>query len=306
MEAKYFVGAPGLGRVSGVGASCLPENKAGAVGFALPPPMYNACGARSAILTNRPHALSSATALQCRRTHRVRMQVGTETNAATEDAGETEIDAAAREVSASTLKSELLGVVNGTNRGIDATRTVKANAVELIKQLDGKGESFTGSGGAELLVGTWRLVFTNALDILSLSLLPFVRIGPIYQNVELGEISGEYNLYNLIDLSPPLDPILNAFDVLGSTVTRIRVTVKGVASPVDSQKLDIKFVRSAVEGVSLLGIDLSELPQLSARIPSSPTGFIDTIFIDDEMRIARAPPTPNAPQDGNYFVLLRE
>jgi PAP_fibrillin len=178
--------------------------------------------------------------------------------------------------------------------------------LELIKQLEGKGESIMGAGGAELLVGTWRLVFTNALDILSLSLLPFVRIGPIYQNVEAGEISGEYNLYNLIDLSPPLDPVLNAFDVFGSTVTRIRVTAKGDVLPSDTRKLNIKFVRSAVEGVSLLGIDLSDLPKLSAQIPSSPNGLVDTIFIDDEMRILRAPPTPNASQDSNYFVLLRE
>jgi PAP_fibrillin len=217
-----------------------------------------------------------------------------------------DIDADAREVDTETIKSELLNLINGTNRGLDATKDVKRSVLELVKQLDNKGESFAATENPELLCGTWRLIFTNALDILSLSLLPFVRIGPIFQNVEAGDTAGEYTIYNVVDLTPPFEPVLNAFDLLGPSVTRIRVTAKGTTSSFAPQKLDIKFVRSAVEGVSLLGFDVSDLPVLATGISNSAVGYVDTIFIDNDIRIARAPPTRNAPNDSNYFVLLRE
>lgn len=37
--------------------------------------------------------------------------------------------------------------------------------------------------GASILTGEWKLIFTSALDVLSLGLIPGVDIGEIYQNI---------------------------------------------------------------------------------------------------------------------------
>lgn len=37
--------------------------------------------------------------------------------------------------------------------------------------------------GASILTGEWKLIFTSALDVLSLGLIPGVDVGEIYQNI---------------------------------------------------------------------------------------------------------------------------
>lgn len=37
--------------------------------------------------------------------------------------------------------------------------------------------------GTSILSGEWKLIFTNALDVLSLGLLPGVEVGQIFQNI---------------------------------------------------------------------------------------------------------------------------
>ena len=73
----------------------------------------------------------------------------------------------------------------------------------------------------------------------------------------------------------------------------------------DDARVDITFVKSAVEGMLLLGRDMSAFPKLEVPL-NSPVGYVETPYIDDTMRIAKSPPTTNAPQNNNYFILLRE
>jgi PAP_fibrillin len=217
------------------------------------------------------------------------------------------IETEAKPVGTDELKRDLLDCVNGCNRGIAASKATRDTVLGIVRELELRGRSWTPplSGGEDTLVGKWRLVFTNALDVLSLSLLPFL-LGQIYQNVESGDGLGRYMIYNEVELEPLFAPVTNAFDFVGDCKSRIRVTAEGVLSGSDeAARVDVTFVRSAVEGVSLFGWDVSGLPKLEVPL-NSPVGYIETPYVDETMRIARSPPTPNAPQNNNYFILLRE
>lgn len=225
-----------------------------------------------------------------------------------------EVEAQVRELDTDEIKRELLNCVNGSNRGLSATPLLVETALGLISQLEKRDRAWRSpstqsdegrkSSDSDILVGTWRLVFTNALDILSLGLIPFVTIGRIFQNVETGSSPGRYTLYNEVELLPPFTSIATAFGV-GASVSRVQVTAEGTAAGADSSRIDIRFVKSRIEGISLLGFDTSKLPKFEVPVNSA-VGYVDTTYIDDEMRIARAPPSPNAPNVSNYFVLLRE
>lgn len=218
------------------------------------------------------------------------------------------IDVEASDVPTSAIKSDLLTLVNGTNRGIAASPRTRDEALALLRELEARGCGWAvpEDGAEDALVGTWRLVFTNALDILSLALLP-VALGQIYQNVEKGTGGVDYMLYNEVEVEPLFAPVVNALGVGGRSCSRVRVAAEGRVSGAGREvpRVDITFVRSALEAMLLFGRDVAGWPKLEVPV-NSPVGYIETVFIDDDMRVARSPPTPNAPQRNNYFVLLRE
>jgi PAP_fibrillin len=243
------------------------------------------------------------------------LQTHMQAGARQDDDGSTvaELDADVREMDVDELKRDLLNCVNGTNRGFAASAAMRDTALGLVSQLEDATRSApfspikhgsSASREPDPLVGTWRLVFTNALDVLSLGVLPFVQVGQIYQNVQPGGDNGaDYSIENVVELEPLFAPVTNAFDAIGPSMSRVVVTAKGVAA--SGTRVDITFVQSKIEGVTLFGKDVSGLPKFQFPI-NSPVGFIKTTFIDEQMRIGVAPPTSNGPQRNNVFVLLRE
>lgn len=221
---------------------------------------------------------------------------------ANDDSEPIEVDAEVRDMSLEEIKAELLTATNGTDRGFAASKEARTNILSLVAQLESQDMALSLPDDPAPLVGTWRLIFTSALDVLSLGLLPLSRVGNIYQNVETSDKDNELAIYNIVELNPKFAPVLNAFDSIGETVTRITVTATGTLQT--GSRLDLKFVRSALQGVSILGFDLSSLPKLEVPV-NSPVGYVDTTFIDDTMRIAKGPPTPNSSQP-NVFILVKE
>lgn len=53
------------------------------------------------------------------------------------------------------------------------------------------------SDGTSILSGEWKLIFTSALDVLSLGLLPGIDVGQVFQNIS--EDGTEVNLLCLYD-----------------------------------------------------------------------------------------------------------
>lgn len=199
--------------------------------------------------------------------------------------------------SSAELKQELYMLASLTDRGFIAdgpTRTTLHNTIALLEQ----SESCTNPLEDERLLGKWELVYTNAFDIISLTLLaPAARITRIFQNVEPNN-----ELVNVIELEPPIGAILNLVDK-SRTCTRLEVLAKGTRREDDVRKLDIRFERATVKQTSISFIGGLDLPGLS--IPffgGSPVGYVETTYLDDEMRVARSP-SPLG-EDG-IFVLRR-
>lgn len=95
--------------------------------------------------------------------------------------------------------------------------------------------------GTSILTGEWKLIFTSALDVLSLGLIPGVQIGQIFQNIN--EDGSEVRVKKLFSSRFPADSIVHvsiagvrrescAGNVVGRTAVEVLVFVwylKGAA-----------------------------------------------------------------------------
>lgn len=216
-------------------------------------------------------------------------------------------------VDVDSLKKELFRIAAGLNRGINARENERARVLELVSGLEASvGPLFSPcaagqDGQAPVADGEWRLLFTTALDVLIVGTTPFAEVGQVYQNIYLSE--GEPSVVNVIELQPKLAAVLNP--LVGSSMTRLRVTAG--ASVENAQRIRIAFARVEVEPVSLLGNQLSWLPDPLKQVgvdfttslrgdggdPTRSAGYFDTTFCDEDLRISRS-------NNNDVFVLVRD
>ncbi|CAM9709968.1 unnamed protein product, partial [Choristocarpus tenellus] len=107
------------------------------------------------------------------------------------------------------------------NRGFVATGADRVDVEELVEMLELENPNPMPCKGFEdgtsPLAGHWRLLYTTALDVLSLSLNPAVTVGQIFQ-----EVSGDGKaIENIIELQPAFAAVADRF--FGSSLARLRV-----------------------------------------------------------------------------------
>lgn len=111
-----------------------------------------------------------------------------------ETAAPTVVDAVARAVPLDELKAELYAAAACMNRGFAVTPSLTGDIRGLIEQLERSNPNPAPPGGGDdaaalrrwrmLLGGKWRLVYTDALDVLSLGLLsPVALVNQVYQTI---------------------------------------------------------------------------------------------------------------------------
>ena len=199
------------------------------------------------------------------------------------------------------LKRDLLQLAASYDRGYGATRRAFDAVDALVSDLEGANpeqnaiRGIDGSDGDDVspLDGSWRMVWTTAADVLTLSANPLVAVGAIYQVFDPPCVT------NVIDLLPPFRTLLG--DQMGS-VLRAKVTTRAYRpkSGTSNNRIGLDFERVALEPVELLGNDVGFLPPLGFTLPRTPfEGFFDVTYLDDELLIIRQ----NAP--GGMFVLAK-
>lgn len=211
-------------------------------------------------------------------------------------------EASVSEIPLNELKCDFYAAISTINRGLAASPAARKQVMELIKQLERQNPTENPSDTPELLTGRWRLIFTTALDVLSLGLLaPIALVSQVYQNVyETDDRQWDYDLENIVQLEPAIAPVTNAF--FGRTMAQVTVKAKGLRS--SANRMDITFVESQFRPESFVGFDIpTRLPKLKVGL-GRPVGFIETTFLDTDLRVARVPAGPR--QNENLFVLMRE
>lgn len=213
-----------------------------------------------------------------------------------------DVSASTRAVSSEELKRELFLLCGAVDRGFSASTQQRKQVLDTVAALEASATCEEPLED-ERLLGDWTLVYTNALDIVSLALLrPVAAVAGVYQNVRARD-GGKFDVINVVELEPAVAPVANLF--WGRTCSRLEVAAVGTRRADEPRKIDITFERGRIRQETFGGYEIpASAPSLSWPFGASPVGFIETTYLDDELRIARSPPIPGVPEDG-VFVLRK-
>ncbi|XP_031096555.1 plastoglobulin-1, chloroplastic [Ipomoea triloba] len=217
------------------------------------------------------------------------------------------------------LKRCLVDTVYGTDLGFRASTEIRAEALELVSQLEAANPTPAPTESPELLDGNWILLFTafsELLPLLAAGNIPSVKVEKISQLIDTSSLTIE----NSISLSSPVATLsfsaTATFEV--RTPSRIQVEFKEgsfkppeIKSRIDlpenvdifGQKINLSPVQQSLGPVenAVAGIarTISGQPPIKVPIPGERSkSWLLTTYLDKDMRISRG--------DGGLFVLVKE
>jgi len=204
------------------------------------------------------------------------------------------------------LKRDLLQLAASYDRGYGATKRACVQVESIISKLEAinpEKNAIRGINGsndegvdASPLTGSWRMIWTTASDVLTLSANPFVTVGAIYQVFDPPCVT------NVIDFLPPFQTLIG---IDRGSLIRAKVRTRAYQGKNDinsgnSNRIGLDFENIALEPVEFLGNDVGFLPPLGFDLPKAPfEGFFEVVFLDKDLLIIRQ----NAP--GGLFALTK-
>mmetsp|Transcript_2445 Transcript_2445/g.3655 ORF Transcript_2445/g.3655 Transcript_2445/m.3655 type:complete len:288 (+) Transcript_2445:62-925(+) len=206
---------------------------------------------------------------------------------------------------ATELKTELLSIGAAYDRGFGATPSVRTKASSLIRQLStlnptpDAAESIDTDGP---LRGTWQMVWTTALDVLSLAASPISTVSAIYQDIDPPIAT------NIIDLIPRAQAALPPG--WAPSLTRASVITRTNRRKSALNRVGLVFESVEVRQVEVLGVKVPEglplklkfdLPRIAGAsfAGEDGPGYFDVVYLDDDMLII------NQNEPGGTFVSVR-
>ena len=181
------------------------------------------------------------------------------------------------------------------DRGLSAGGESIERLQGLADELEAAGRTQWTGGSAPtsspLLLGRWYLDFCDAADVRSLSLVALPlggRIGSIYQDVAAAEEPGKFTVQNGVNFVPP-----STFGDLSGLAFLYEIEAR--CAVLDDTRVSLAFVGARTR--------FSALPALGVALPGSVADpiieavrgiigervFLETTYLDDDMRIARGP-----------------
>lgn len=237
--------------------------------------------------------------------------LGNGTPGAGDDAGESE--------KLRDWKRAFVDTVYGTDFGFRASTEVRAEALELISQLEAANPTPAPTETPELLDGNWVLVYTafsELLPLLAASNLPLVTVDKICQSID----SSSLTIENSITISSPAATLSfsasAAFEVRSPTRIQVQFKEGTLKPPEIKSKIDLPEdvnvfgqtislapvqqsldpLQNAVAGIART---ISGQPPLKIPIPGErAASWLLITYLDKDFRISRG--------DGGLFVLARE
>jgi len=211
----------------------------------------------------------------------------------------------------SKIKTELLALCASYDRGFGASPKARKQVEELVTELEsinptptGANRGIDGDDSHAPLEGIWQMVWTTALDVLSLGASPIAAPGAIYQDIKPPIAT------NIIDFIPRAQSLLPIS--FPTSLARAEVKTRASVRLNNSNRVGLDFEGVKLIPIEILGvkppdflppfsfnfpkIDLEKLPGVD---PENAPGFFDVTYLDSDMLIIKQ----NAP--GGYFVSIK-
>ena len=195
------------------------------------------------------------------------------------------------------LKKDFRLAAARANRGFTAGGLTRAELIGMAEALEAaataSSEEFSPTT-SPMLLGRWYLDFTDAADVLSLSLLPFpAEIGDVYQEVRpRGEDLDRFVVDNAVELLPIGSGAIGA--LTGMTAKGL-YSVEGACKTLSPTKVSLAFVGGKVQPIALpfaLPAVGGALPDLLVERLQELLGervYLETTYLDEDLRIGRGP-----------------
>ena len=230
------------------------------------------------------------------------------------------------------VKTQLVSTAAACDRGFGASRADRDRVEALLDQLVALNPPqqaatkgiFPAVDVDAPLEGVWKLIYTDAYDVLSLAASPLTLLQGIYQVIERSGRS-----CNVIDITSRIVPLLPVpLATRLESVLRLKVFTESSAR--SDVRVGLRFMSVAVQPLSLLGQKLT-VPGLSASLPqkflyelvdsavaafsgsssSTPSasssteesinalGYFDVVYLDDDLLVIKQN------QPGGMFISSR-
>ncbi|XP_060179782.1 plastoglobulin-1, chloroplastic-like [Lycium barbarum] len=217
------------------------------------------------------------------------------------------------------LKRCLIDTVYGTDFGLRASSEIRAEALELVSQLEAANPTPNPVESPELLDGNWILVFTafsELLPLLAVGTIPLLKVEKISQLISTSSLTIENSTTIASPVATSSFSATAAFEV--RSPSRIQVEFKeGIFNPpnikskidlpvnmdIFGQNISLSPVQQSLgpleNVVAGIARTISGLPPLKVPIPGERTkSWLITTYLDKDLRISRG--------DGGLFVLVKE
>jgi hypothetical protein len=217
------------------------------------------------------------------------------------------------------LKKKILTKAASVDRGFGSDKNDRNDILALIDQLSILSPiknatqglyPFNASNVDCPIAGTWKLVFTTAFDVLTLSGNPFTLLQGIYQ-----VIFSDGSSVNVIDFAPRIQAIFPPQLIGKGSTIRAKVLINARARSKD--RVGLTFIGASAVPMSFANIDISDkVPKLTFKFPrldmfgmdsigasiesrNSSPGYFDVLYLDEDCLIIQQ----NEP--GGIFVNFR-
>jgi PAP_fibrillin len=205
-------------------------------------------------------------------------------------------------------KAELIEMLAACDRGLTVTPEQQDRIALAIARLEEQTPTPRPTEALDLLIGDWKLLYTNSRGILGLDRIPFNHLGAVYQSIRGPQLSGadttgetglagQPRLYNVAELAglPGLAGLV-AVAAVCVPVSPLRVSVRfqraiaGLQRPLGYGSVQ-SFIQRLETGQKVWGLDF-------AIAPRDQNGWLDITYLDDSLRVGRG-------NEGSVFVLSK-
>lgn len=205
---------------------------------------------------------------------------------------------------AESLKKKLLQLGASYDRGFGASPSARQEALRVMETLEAFNPEMDAARGItgdaqSPLEGSWRMIWTNAQDVLILAASPLSTVGAIYQVFTPPVVT------NIIDLLPRAQALFPP-SFLPQSLLRAEVTTRASPRRDKLNRVGLDFEAVKVRPIEVLGFDAGNLPPFGFDLPKLPgidpdtsPGYFDVTFLDGDLLIIRQ----NAP--GGVFALAK-